>query len=251
MIDHLIRNDFKAVDKRDPIASLYGYLSGGVAGVPIVLDNEKAYGVVNEKRFLKSRLSAAQRIESYVIGTRTLAPGASLEQALHVVAESKIPHVPVTDGPRLVGYVRAIDLLGEVDVEVPAERLMMEVPILSRDASVGEAMHHLHAVHAHVLPVVDANGRLSGVVTRGGLLPLATDARPDGRKAANGNLVDPRASSVEGYVDSDYTVVRADSTFDTVRRALLAHGFAIVVDESERPLGIITPEAAAAAVATL
>lgn len=247
MIDHLVRTDFKAVDKRDGIGTLYGYLRGEVDKVPIVCDRGRPYGVVNEKRILRAHLVPEQHVDRFTVGPGVLLPDAEVDEALQLVAHEWIPHAPVWDGKRLLGYVRAVDLLREVDVEMSAASLAVEVPALAPGTSVGEAMHRFYEVASHVLPVV-RDGRIVGVVSRQGLLPLATDPRAGGRKGAGGEFDDPRKPPIDGYVDGRFETVPATASFATVRSVLEEFGAAWVVDGGGRLVGVVTPESAAKAV---
>lgn len=247
MLDHLLRTDFKAVDKRDPVSALFGYLRGEVATVPIVLDGKRPYGVVNEKRIARAHLDPRQHIDRYVVGPGVVTPDASVEEALSLCAAEWVPHVPVWDGRKLLGYVRAIDLLKETGSRLPASSLLVEAPPLRRDTSVGDALHTLCTCASHVLAVLDARGRIAGVVDRRTLLPLATDTLRGGRKGAGGEVADPRASTVEGYVDGRFETVRPETSFADVCETLDGFGAAFVV-AGERVRGVVTPESAAKAV---
>lgn len=249
MIDHLVRHDFKAVDKREEVGTLAGFLRGETDEVPIVCDRGRPYGVVNEKRLLRSRLNPHQHLDRFVVATPVLSPGAEVEEALAVVAETWVPHVPVGEDGRLLGYVRATDLLREVaDARgLDAHRMMLETPFLAPGEPVGEVIHRFYNVASDVLPVVERSGRLVGVVARKDIAPLATDARPGGRKAAGGERESPRGAPIEGYVDDRFETVRPNARFDDVVEVLDDFGAAIVIGGDRVPRGVVTPESAAKA----
>lgn len=245
-MDTPIRNEFKEVDKRDEINTVLGFLAGSSPDVPVVLDREKAYGVLNEKAFLRSRLSPNQKLEGpYVVGTRTLEPGAPIEEAADVIATSRIPYVPVAnpDG-RVVGVVHSLDVLLGLASSLTTEELLVEVPVLRSDASVGEAIHLLHDVSVPALPVVDESGALLGVVHRRHLVRIAMDARPSGRKGAVGNPEDPRGEPVTGYLDGGFETIHPSASFHEAREALRRSPAVVVAGEDGRPRGVLTPEAA-------
>lgn len=246
----MIHTDFKAVDKRDELSSVFGYLRGDHGNVPLVLDHGKPYGVLNERALARTRLDPREHIGSFVVGTRTLAPDATIEDALDVIATSHIPVVPVTrKGKELVGYVTALDLLDAIAAPrgARAAELAREAPVLTKSASVGEALHEMQRTGAPAIPVVREDGRLLGLVTRRRLLPLMMDARPDGRKPP-GSHVDARAGDIAGYVEADVETVLASATFEDVRDALKRGGVAVVLAPDGAPRGILTPEGVAAAV---
>ena len=241
MIDHLVHTDFKVVDKREGLNEVMGYLHGDTERTPIITDQERPYGVLNERGLMKTRLYIREHVGKYTVGTGTLDARASVSEAIKFFANTPVAYAPVMESGRLVGYVAALDLLDEVKEGPGAVHLMDEVPILKETQSAGEALHHLRETKAGIIPVVDEAGRLAGVIDRRSIIPISI-YREDtsGHIPAGGereHLVD---IEIRGLMSTDLSIVRPDASFEEVKAALKGHGFCVVEHEG-RPLGVILP----------
>lgn len=253
MIDRLIRTDFKLVDKRDETRKVLGFLAGDDdAPVPIVCDEGKPYGILNARALLRKGLNPNEHLENKVIGIRQLTPQDSVEEALDVVAGSKVPVVPVVDSDdetKVIGYVHAADLLGEIQHDARADNLMEGVPVMRESDMTGEFVHHFQRVRPDVLPVADAQGHLVGAVTRSTAVALVADAMKDGRKSVVGERVERGDQPLEGYVEANQPSVATNAPFHEVVDKLQRFGYAFVVDDDNHVRGIVTPEEVASRVA--
>jgi IMP dehydrogenase len=98
----------------------------------------------------------------------TLRPGDSVAEALEVMARYRISGVPITeDAGVLVGILTNRDLRFETDTAQPVSALMTSRDLVT--APVGTTLEEAEAIlHRHKvekLPVVDAEGRLKGLIT--------------------------------------------------------------------------------------
>jgi CBS domain-containing protein len=133
----------------------------------------------------------------------TVGPETPFKQIVALLAEHRVSAVPVVDGDRRVlGIVSEADLLlkeefPEPDLDIAlfwtrrrrrerekaaattARDLMSSVAVVSTspDATVAEAARGMHAAGVKRLPVIDEDGRLVGIVSRGDLLKVFN--RPD------------------------------------------------------------------------
>jgi CBS domain-containing protein len=83
--------------------------------------------------------------------------------------KTRVTHFPVVENGRLVGILTPTDLLNEVEKKasgVPVENLALSpcVPIY-QEAPLRVALVTFKASGVNALPVLDANGRLSGILT--------------------------------------------------------------------------------------
>jgi acetoin utilization protein AcuB len=114
----------------------------------------------------------------------TTEPGASATEAIDLMLQHGIRHLPVMDGPRLVGFLSDRDVRGWPAGKVVA-MLMTRGPIISIDpaATLGEAATKMIERRINALPVIDQDGALVGIITSYDLLhalagfPLPASAR--------------------------------------------------------------------------
>jgi CBS domain-containing protein len=132
----------------------------------------------------------------------TVGPATPFKEIVGLLADHRVSAVPVVDDDRRVlGIVSEADLLlkeefPKPELEIPlfwtkrrrlerqkaagatARDLMSSVVVTTApEATVAEAARRMHAAGVKRLPVIDENGRLVGIVSRGDLLKVFN--RPD------------------------------------------------------------------------
>ncbi|HVH52113.1 MAG TPA: IMP dehydrogenase, partial [Gaiellaceae bacterium] len=98
----------------------------------------------------------------------TLPPDALVREALELMARYKVSGVPITDGEGvLVGILTNRDLRFETDVQQPVSALMTARNLVTAPVgtTLAEAEDILHRNKIEELPVVDADGKLRGLIT--------------------------------------------------------------------------------------
>ena len=142
------------------------------ARLAIALAREGGFGVIHRNLSIEAQAAEVDKVKRSESGTIvepvTLPPGASVAEALALMATYRISGVPITDQDgRLVGILTNRDLRFESDTRQPVSSLMTSRGLVT--AAVGttlaeaEAILHRHKVEK--LPVVDAEGRLKGLIT--------------------------------------------------------------------------------------
>lgn len=98
-----------------------------------------------------------------------LSPQDTVETAATLMTTKRVTHFPVVEGKKLVGILTPTDLLNEVEKKassIPVEDLALDpcVPIY-QEAPLRAALVTFKASRVNALPVLDANGRLVGILT--------------------------------------------------------------------------------------
>lgn len=181
-------------------------------------------------RFMTPERQAAEveqvkRAEGYVVEEpQSVPPDATVDEARRMLAELDIGGLVVAgDGGALLGIVTTRDLLfaerGDLlvsDVMTPRERLVAGAP----DETLESARRSLHEGRVEKLPLLDAQGRLHGLVTAQDIRKL--EAWPDATKDERGRL---RVGAAIGVRESD--MARAASCVEAGVDVLvvdIAHG---------------------------
>lgn len=107
----------------------------------------------------------------------SIAPNATVYDALSVMAENEIGSLLVIDGDRLVGllserdYARKIILKGRSSKETRVDEIMISTPItIVPDCSVQEAMRIMTENRVRHLPVIGNSGLIAGILSIGDLV---------------------------------------------------------------------------------
>jgi IMP dehydrogenase len=142
------------------------------ARLAIALAREGGIGIVHRNLSIADQVSEVDKVKrseaGMIVEPVTLPPDAPVAEALELMAHYRISGVPITDaGGKLVGILTNRDLRFETDTSQPVHALMTSRDLVT--APVGttltEAERILHRNKIEKLPVVDAEGRLKGLIT--------------------------------------------------------------------------------------
>jgi IMP dehydrogenase len=142
------------------------------ARLAIALAREGGIGIVHRNLSIEAQVAEVDKVKrsesGMIVEPVTLLPDAPVSEALRLMATYRISGVPITDAEgTLVGILTNRDLRFETDTSQPVHALMTSRDLVT--APVGttltEAERILHRNKIEKLPVVDAEGRLRGLIT--------------------------------------------------------------------------------------
>ena len=159
----------------------------------------------------------------------TCRPDATLREADDLCAKFRISGVPVTDGDgRLLGIITNRDKRFEVDLSRPVREVMTPMPLVTARVGVSAeaALGLLRKHKIEKLPLVDADGKLRGLITVKDF--VKTEQYPQATKDADGRLLCGAAVGVgeESYkramtlVDAGIDVIMVDTAHGHSLRVL-------------------------------
>lgn len=138
----------------------------------IQVAREGGMGIIHKNLTPERQAEEVDRVKrsesGMILNPITLTPDATLRDAHRLMARFSISGVPIVeDGGRLVGIVTNRDLQFETDLDQQIRGLMtseglVTVPV---GTTLDEARKLLHRHRIEKLPVVDADGRLRGLIT--------------------------------------------------------------------------------------
>jgi IMP dehydrogenase/GMP reductase len=142
------------------------------ARLAIALAREGGFGVVHRNLSIEEQVAEVDKVKrsesGMIVEPVTLPPEALIREALELMSRYKVSGIPITgaDGI-LVGILTNRDLRFEDDVEQPVSALMTSRNLVTAPVgtTLAEAEEILHRHKIEKLPVVDANGRLRGLIT--------------------------------------------------------------------------------------
>jgi IMP dehydrogenase len=142
------------------------------ARLAIALAREGGIGIVHRNLSVEDQVAEVDKVKrseaGMIVEPVTLPPSALVREALELMAHYKVSGVPITDESGvLVGILTNRDLRFEDDVEQPVSALMTARNLVTAPAgtTLAEAEDILHRHKIEKLPVVDADGRLRGLIT--------------------------------------------------------------------------------------
>jgi IMP dehydrogenase len=142
------------------------------ARLAIALAREGGIGIVHRNLSIEAQVAEVDKVKrsesGMIVEPVTLPPDAPVQAALELMARYKVSGVPITDDHGvLVGILTNRDLRFENDVDQPVSALMTARNLVTAPVgtTLAEAEEILHRNKIEKLPVVDADGRLRGLIT--------------------------------------------------------------------------------------
>jgi IMP dehydrogenase len=138
----------------------------------IQMAREGGMGIIHKNMPVERQAQEVDRVKrsesGMILNPITLGPDATLREAHALMARFSISGVPIVEnGGKLVGIVTNRDLQFETRLDQPIRQLMTSENLVT--VPVGTTLHEAEALlHQHrieKLPVVDAEGRLKGLIT--------------------------------------------------------------------------------------
>jgi IMP dehydrogenase len=218
------------------------------ARLAIALARAGGIGIVHRNLSISDQVAEVDKVKrsesGMIVEPVTLRAGNSVAEALELMERYRISGVPIVDDDGvLVGILTNRDLRFETDTSQPVSALMTDRDLVT--APVGttleEAEAILHRNKVEKLPVVDADGRLKGLITVKDISKRL--AYPDATKDEHGRLrvgaavgvgtdaLERAAALVEAEVDVlvvDTAHGHSHGVLDVVRRIKGAHDVEIV-----------------------
>ena len=207
------------------------------ARLAIALAREGGIGILHRNLSIAEQVAEVDKVKrseaGMIVEPVTLPPDAPVADALALMARYRISGVPIVDPDgRLVGILTNRDLRFEQDTTQLVSALMTTRDLVTAPVGTGlaEAEEILHRHKVEKLPIVDAEGRLVGLIT---VKDIEKRVRyPGATKDAQGRLIVGAAIGVgpdaleraEALVGADVDVLVVDT----------AHGHSTAVVEMTR-----------------
>ena len=142
------------------------------ARLAIALAREGGIGIVHRNLSIAEQVAEVDKVKrseaGMIVEPVTLPPTAVVGEAVALMSHYKVSGVPITDDDGvLVGILTNRDLRFEDDLEQPVSALMTARNLVTAPVgtTLAEAEEILHRHKIEKLPVVDADGRLRGLIT--------------------------------------------------------------------------------------
>ncbi|MHA1549057.1 MAG: IMP dehydrogenase [Alphaproteobacteria bacterium] len=210
------------------------------ANLAIAMAQAGGIGVIHRNMAPEAQAEAVRQVKKFesgmVVDPVTIAPGATLEDALTLMRHHRISGIPVVEGDvkpgRLVGILTNRDVRFASDPSQKVAELMTREDLVTVTESVeqDEAKRLLHAHRIEKLLVVDEAFRCVGLVTVKDI--EKSSLHPDANKDDQGRLRVAAASSVgdtgyersERLIDADADLVVIDTAHGHSQHVLDAVG---------------------------
>ncbi len=245
MDESLIQTDYVALDKREPVRRVRGWLQGETSRRPLVLDGKRPFAIVSPRAFLTRGAQENTRLDKILTPVPVARPQDDAAQTLAKMAKAGVTYLPVAnEHGHCVGYVDALTLLRELGPAPPAPTaadLMGEAPPLFEDGHAEDAIQLFARQHADVLRVIDGRSQTVGTIDRATINRIVqeSDTRM-GRRDFAGNSSPLRRQALRSMVQNGLIEVPDNAPYDDVLDILERDG-SVFVRRGNGIAGIVTP----------
>ena len=194
------------------------------AALAIALAREGGLGILHKNMSIEQQCDQVRKVKrsenGLIVDPITLLPDATIGEALRLMRENKIGGIPIIDKARkLVGILTNRDLRFEMDHRQKVSTVMTTENLITApqgtDLKKAELIFKKNKIEK--LPVVDKNGKLTGLVTFGDILKLKS--HPHAVKDSYGRLLvgagvgitKDTLERVEALKNADVDVICLDS----------------------------------------
>ncbi len=189
-------------------------------------------GVIHKNMTIEEQVNQVRKVKraenGMIYDPVTISPEATVGEVLRMMAQHHIGGVPVVDGNGfLIGIVTNRDLRFQDNMKLPVSHIMTSENIVTapKGISLADATEILRRNKIEKLPVVDADGKLEGLITYKDLMKIKDN--PTASKDSKGRLLVAAAVGVK----SD-TIERIEMLADAGADAVVidtAHGHSVGV----------------------
>ncbi len=177
LVKDVMSKNVLTLGPKDTVSKFIGLMDQHhVHEVPIV-DGKKFLGIVHYKTIAAKRFSdpSKEKLEPLITRIQALNEDSTLEEAADTIFQAGFRAVPVCSGGSISGIISVFDLLNAFSKqpefkEASAESIMSASEVINIDSDIGKARVLMREKNISRLPVVDAEGKLRGVVATFDLL---------------------------------------------------------------------------------
>ena len=163
------------------------------ADLAIAMAQEGGIGIIHKNMTIKEQAEQVRKVKrsesGMILDPVTLDENATLGDALRMMREFNIGGIPVTNSSqKLVGIITNRDIRFQKDTKQPISEIMTRENLITakKGTSLAEAEDILQQYRIEKLPVVDADGKLVGLITYKDI--LKKQHRPNACKDEFGRL---------------------------------------------------------------
>jgi CBS domain-containing protein len=248
-IADIATREYVQVDSDERLAKVRSLFDRENPKSVIVTEDDEYAGVITERQLLQSHVEDDAKAGKMTQTAPKVDRTANVRDVARVLVEGGVKLAPVFEADRLWGVVTedaileaVLDNLDVLTVEQIATR---EVSTLPEDASVGQAINRLRENGISRLPVVNENGRLTGMLTTHDIAEFVVQRKDRTTRGDRAGDIDrvldlPVADLMSSPVA---TVTEGESVREAVERMLENDYAGLVVtpdDDDDLIAGILT-----------
>jgi IMP dehydrogenase len=168
----------------------------------IALAREGGIGILHKNMSVERQAEQVRKVKrsesGLIVDPITLAPTATVADAIRMMNENKIGGIPIVDGGKLVGILTNRDMRFEKNMKKKVSEVMTKERLVTAPVGtdMAKAEKILEQYKIEKLPIEDKKGKLMGLITFRDIINLKS--HPNACKDANGRLMVGAAVGITG-----------------------------------------------------
>ncbi len=171
-------------------------------GLAIALAREGGIGILHKNMSVERQAEQVRKVKrsesGLIVDPITLAPDATVADAIRLMNENKIGGIPIVDAGKLVGILTNRDMRFEKNMKKKVSEVMTKERLVTAPfgTDMAKAEKILEQYKIEKLPIVDKKGKLMGLITFRDIINLKS--HPNACKDTNGRLMVGAAVGITG-----------------------------------------------------
>ncbi len=171
-------------------------------GLAIALAREGGIGILHKNMSVERQAEQVRKVKrsesGLIVDPITLAPDATVADAIRLMNDNKIGGIPIVDAGKLVGILTNRDMRFEKNMKKKVSEVMTKERLVTAPfgTDMVKAEKILEQYKIEKLPIVDKKGKLMGLITFRDIINLKS--HPNACKDSNGRLMVGAAVGITG-----------------------------------------------------
>lgn len=250
-VEDIIVKDFPQLRENEPIAHAFTLMvEEKIFEIPVVDEKSVFAGIMNYESLIRRRkIPLTSKVGHFLLSPPRLSLNDSLPEVSEIFLSTDFQLLPVIRSRKLLGVVHRNSLLkkaieSETIAEAPLEEVM-SASVMTAHAHdrVSSARSKMLSLDIQELPIVDNDGRLSGLLEMTALMEFLRIPR---KWAAKGQFTSEKTTFdplVESVMSMDVHTVQKSGNVREVVELMIQHKVSsiFVCDEDGKLLGVVHP----------
>ena len=252
---------FIKVDRKDAVSAVLGKLKRTKHDTALIFESDKYKGLFSKHKLIKSRIDPTSvKAGKMIKHVPVLNGDENLKETARLIYTSNMPVLPVVIKGKVLGVVRAINVIDKLDVKTKRKKMRdvatAEPFVIHENDETATALSMMYNNLIDRLPVVDRQGNLISIVTLHDLITSfilmqqsKTEARGRGGLTQHGPRTirayrkrpDIRALPVKDFASPIIITASMDDNVRTIIDDMKKFGISsVVIVKGKKAVGIVT-----------
>ena len=239
----ILSNEFRVIDANETIShalSLFEEIDAIV-----VMEGNRYYGMLVQKELLRAKLPPNAKVRSFVRHAPKLKTDEPVEEIARLMLENDVYQLPVFEGEKLIGVVKADDILLKIAPSIgdlPIENFISkDIVSVAPNDNIGKVIKLFREKNISRLPVID-DGKLVGIITMHDLMEKVVHPED---KPEYGEFVAEKKRylkiPVKGVMqEAPFTMPPDAKTKDVIREIINRNIGGMLIAKDDKLIGLVT-----------